>query len=379
MTIQILITDRNLVPVGDPITAWTSLDIVGRYREPSSGSFTLPARSPVMTQLTPGNRVQVIRDGEEFLAGPIEKPGPYQWEVGNDPGQLTVHFAEDLALVMGRVTYPNPAAVATAQTTATAYTSSGLGGDVIRDLVDKNAGPGALAARRVPGLALGAGAGLGTATSVTTRWEALGEPLRKVAETAGGLGFRTRQSSGQILFDVFQPTDRSVAGVRFSRGLGNVRAITYDPEAPTVTAAMVGGQGEGTARTIREVVSFSATTWWRLEQFVDQRQTNVTAELDAAGSEAVATGGETAKLTTITVDTPDIQFGRDFYLGDLVPVEYVHGFQVADVVRGFHLEATPGDGELVTTIIGSQDATRDPKWLRYGRTLEARLGRLEGR
>lgn len=381
MSVTLLVTDRNLAPVGDPISTWTNLDIVGRFNEPISGSFDAPADAGLMAQFGSGNRIVVVRDGAVFAAGPIEKPGPLQWEAGGGDnggrGKVTVHFADDSPLIAGKVAYPDPTRDAITQTTATSWTMTDTAENVMRALVDANAGPGALAYRRVPQLVLGPAAGLGSTITLTLRYDPLGDALRSAAIAGGGLGYRTAQVGTAIEFQVYAPVDRS-AHVRFSRELGNLRALTWDPEAPTVTAAIVAGQGEGTARQIREVADATAIAgWWRLEAFVDQRQTNVTAELDAAGREALASGGEQAKLTTVTVDTADQRYGRDYQLGDIVTVELWPGAEVADVVRGFHLQASAKSGEVMTAVIGSQDATRDPRWLAVGRDLYRRLGRLE--
>lgn len=381
MTVTLLVTDRNLAVVGDPISGWTDLDVVGRYNEPASGSFTAPADAALMDQLQPGNRIVVHRDGAPFMSGPIEKPGPYVWDAaadGGGRGRITVHFADDLALVAGRRVYPDPTASAVAQTEAAYWTRSNVNAEtILRDLVNLNAGPGALPARRVPRLTLGPVAGVGTAASVTARFDALGDALRSVALAGGGLGFRTAQVGPDIQFQVYAPNDRS-RGIRFSRDLDNLRAVQYDPEAPAVTVALVAGQGQGTARNIREIADADAAArWWRLETFIDQRQTNVDAELDQAGWEALAENGEQGKLTTVTVDTPEQKFGRDYGLGDKVTVELYPGTDVADYVRGFHLQASPADGEVLTAVIGSQEATRDPYWLRVGRDLYRRIGQLE--
>ncbi|MEV0608134.1 siphovirus ReqiPepy6 Gp37-like family protein [Polymorphospora rubra] len=382
--IEILITDRNLRPVGDILDGWTGLDIIGRDREPDSGTFSIPARPDIVAQIQPGNRVVVERDGEILTAGPIEAPGPYQWSASGEhagDGTQTITWADDSAPIAGRVTYPDPAAAATAQTTVSHWTRSATSAEVVmRDLVRLNAGADALAARRIPRLALGALAGVGTSIDFSTRWEPLGDALRRAALAGGGLGFRTRQVGDEILFEVYEPRDLT-STVWFSRGLGNLQAITYESTAPTVTAAIVGGQGELTARTIRERVdSTAAATWWRIERFLDQTQEEDIAALDQAGDEALAEGAETARLAMVTVDTPDQRYGRDYGLSDKVPVEIHDDLVVVEVVRGYHLQQAHANApELVTALIGSQEASRDPAWVRVGRDLARRLGQQERR
>lgn len=386
--ITLLITDRNLNVLGDPIAGWTDLDVTLRFNEPGSGSFTAPAR-PELLQLIAagGNRVVVVRDGAIFAAGPIERAGPQRWSVDGadtDPGTVTVAFTDDLALIAGRVTYPNPAAVATAQTSTARWTATDEAGDIMRSLVNLNAGPGALTVRRVPQLVLGAGAGLGSSITFGTRFEALGDALRSAAIAGGGLGFRTQQVGTTIEFQVYAPVNRATGdgAVRFSRGLGNLRSYSYEPVAPSATVAIVGGKDVGTSRVIVERVNSAAVTkWWRLETFVDQRQSDATAgaaaELEQAGDEELERSAETARLTSVTVDTADQRYGTHYQLGDRVSVELNSGAEVTDVVRAVHLEVSPRDGETVTALVGSQDASADPAWVKVTRALARRLAGLE--
>lgn len=384
--ITLLITDRDLQAIGDPIAGWTTLDVTLRFNEPASGMFQAPRTAVSAAQLAPGNRVVVIRDGEVVCAGPIEAPGPESWSVegqASGAGTVEVRFADDLASVVARVTYPNPAAAATAQTSTARWTATDEAGDVIRSLVNLNAGPGALTARQVPQLVLGAGAGAGATITFGTRFEPLGDALRSVAITGGGLGFRTRQDmdTNLVVFDVYQPQDLT-GTVRFSPGLGNLRSYRYEPQAPAATVAIVGGQDAGTSRVVVERANATAVSdWGRLETFVDRRQSDDTAgstdELDQAGDEELARRAETARLSSVTVDTDDQRYGTHYQLGDRVSVELMSGVEVVDVVRAVHLQVTPDAGEVVTALIGSQDASSDPQWLTYLRDLARRLDRLE--
>jgi hypothetical protein len=58
-------------------------------------------------------------------------------------------------------------------------------------------------------------AGVGSNTSISTRFEPLLDVCRTVA-AKDGLGFRTRQVGSQIKFGVYAPADRT-ATARFSR------------------------------------------------------------------------------------------------------------------------------------------------------------------
>lgn len=386
MAVQLLITDENLTVQGDPLDGWTNLDATKKHNEPGSGSVDLPARPDIMAQLQPGNRLVVIRDRAVWMAGPMEIPTDYTWSVTEEPGpgKVTVTFSDDLATVAGYITWPTPGSAWTAQPANTYRTLTNTNAEtIIRTLIGENCGPGALAERRIPRLVLGTAAGIGTSATLKTRFEPLLDVCRRIALNGGGIGFRTRQAAGQILFDCFQPRDLT-ATARFSKGLGNLRSIQFKRSAPTVTHALIGGTEPDigtTGRTYVQVADTSAAaTWWRVERYVDgSAQTDTDGELTQAGTEETAGGAAPVELATVTVDTPDLKAGRDFDLGDRVTVALPFGVEVADLVRSIHLQATPEAGEYVTTLIGSPEATSDPAMAQAVRTLSRRLGRLETR
>jgi hypothetical protein len=384
LAIQLLVTDEALAVQGDPPAAWTDLDATLKFNEPASGSVDLVAHPYVMEQLQPGNRLVVVRDGSIWMGGPMEIPTDFSWGIGGvgeaPPGKVRVNFSDDLVRPAGYLTWADPAAAWSAQPDTARQILSTNAEVIIRTLVSENCGPAALAARQIPNFALAALAGVGTTTSVNTRFEGLLATCRRVAIDGGGLGFRTRQTSSQVEFEVYQPQDLT-ATARFSEGLGNLRAVSYKQSAPTVTHALVSNSDQASPRVYVEVAdSAAAAAWWRVEQLVNGTADDDTnGELTQEGTEALADGAQPVELATVTVDTEDLRAGRDFGLGDRVTVALPTGLEVADVVRSIHLQATPGSGEYVTSVIGSPSATSDPQMVRLVRDLSRRLGRIEAR
>jgi hypothetical protein len=393
MSVTLLVTDKNLNYIGDPLEDWSDLQATLNFNEPASGQVTLPAWPEVMAQLQPGSRMVVIRDGAIWCAGPIEVPQDYAWGVGGDvnepdPGKVTVNFTDDLARIAGYKTYPNPAVAFSAQATTTDAVWSATAANaetLIRNLVNLNCGPGALTARRIETLVLDTAAGVGSTTSISTRFDDLLVPCRTVA-AIDGLGFRTRQdmAGNQILFSVYAPADRT-ATARFSAGLGNLRSVAFKLAAPAATAELVQG-GDTGSRAYVEVDSGADVDWYRVEKLVDQSgTTNTHGELTQAGTLELGNDNPTASLATVTVDIPDgpdgpgLIAGRDFGLGDRVTVELPTGLVVTDVVRSITLAAQPNRGEFVTSVIGTSDATTSTTTVRLIRDLARRLGRLEAR
>ncbi|MFF8034928.1 siphovirus ReqiPepy6 Gp37-like family protein [Streptomyces sp. NPDC016626] len=392
MTIQLLVTDRNLNVLGDPITGWTTLECELNFNKPASGAVTMPARQEYMELLQSGNRLVVVRDGSIWCAGPLEEPQDYAWDLGqNAGGTVTARFSDDLARIAGYLTYPDPTLDFESQTTTAdaRWTRKSVNAElIIRALVNENCGPGALPDRRIEQLVLAPVAGVGSTRAISTRFE----PLLDVCRTAAAwsrLGFRTRQVGDEIQFEVYAPADRTGIA-RFSAGLGNLRSVRFTMSAPTATSELVMGgtdpaqqvpSGEPpNERVYREVTSATVGDWWRVEKLLQESgKDDADGELTQAGTRALGTDAPQASLATVTVDTEDLRAGRDYGLGDKVAVVLPTGLQISDIVQTIRLEATPEEGELVTTVVGTNDKTTLTRTVWTVRDLAYRLGQIEGR
>ncbi|MFI5664588.1 siphovirus ReqiPepy6 Gp37-like family protein [Streptomyces sp. NPDC051684] len=390
MAVQLLVTDRNLNFIGDPLAKWTKLSCDLNFNAPASGAVTLPAWPQHIELLQPGNRLVLVRDGAIWCAGPMEKPQDYNWDLTQDPGPgtVTVTFTDDLARIAGYLTYPEPTKAFSAQTTTSNVVrqiTDTNAEQLIRQLVSENCGPTALTVRRIERLVLDTLAGVGGTRSVSTRFEALLDACRTVAAT-DGLGFRTRQVGDEIRFGVYQPADLT-ATARFSYGLGNLRKLAFTMGAPLATSELVQGGNdpaeEATPANVRafvEVTSGAAADWYRVEKLIEESgKDDSKGELTQAGTLAFGDDNPQASLATETVDTADLKAGRDYGLGDKVTVVLPTGLEVADLVQTIRLEATPDEGELVTAVIGNSDKTTTSATVRTVRDLARRLGRLEVR
>lgn len=380
---EVTITDRHCAPVSNPVR-WTEVDAEVRFNEVVSGSFVAPAYPELTEVLVPGNRVVIRDEGRVFKSGPIEGLDFVRAAKGeNAGGRWVVDLADDAAHLANRLTFPDPSAVATAQTADAQWSGTGPAGTLMLALIDDNGGPGALTARRVPQLVIGDGAGLGATVTYTSRWEDLYEALRNLALLGGAglpggrLGVRTRQVDRDIVAEVYAPRDRTHLA-RFSFGLGNLRQVQVVNQAPTVTAAIVAGQGSGTARNIVERVdAVAAAAWWRSEEFVDQRQAEDNDKLDQAGDEALDAGREQLTVTTDTIDTPQVVYGTAYDVGDLALAIPGAAATVTDVVRAVRLQVTPRGGRQRVALIGTQAAITDPAWVAGNRTLARRIAPIE--
>jgi hypothetical protein len=388
-------------PIGhaDPVTnkpGHSKIELKPRHNEAGFGEFTVSAAPWILEAVnTPDARVVVQRTDEVTglvtrpFTGPIELPddGHNIERDGTDGfGTVSVKLADDRVWAGYRLVYPDPAQPSTNQTTTARYTVTTLNPEnVMYSLANLNLGPGALVARRLPGLTMAANAGLLPGVTISTsfvRNTILTDALREVARLAGGtgLGWRIVQTSTGLQFQVFKPTDRS-SSVVFSRAMGNVREITHSQSAPTATVAIVGDATAGTGRVIRERINTTAHTagWNRREVFVDARGAANAAELDQAGDEALKEQGPLTRFAAKVIETPQNRLFVDFDIGDVVSGQpYNSGPFVTALVLGADILVTPQRGEVVEPIVGTDNDLLDDAKAAEIRRLWRSLGRIQG-
>jgi len=360
---------------------YTTLDANLVFCGAGSWSLTLPGRSEKGALLGPGSGI-LIRDdltGGIIASGPARRRLFTVAEPDRGPARetLTVSGVTDDWWLYTRAVYPDPAAASTAQTTTAAYTANTNAETIMRNLVNLNAGPGALTARKVFGLVLETNLSRGATVKTSNRFDRLADAVTAAA-TAGGLGWNiTQQAAEELPFHIFEPDDKS-GSVRFSRKIGNLRSFNYELLGPEATVAIVAGQGTGTARTFREAVNTAAESEWacRIEDFGDRRDTNDTGTLDQAGGNTLAERGPTSSLSMSPIDTPKCRFAQHYYLGDIVSVDIGDDEWITDVVRQVKVSAN-ADRTTVAPLIGSDSATPSNQPQHY-KTLAAALRRIAG-
>lgn len=379
--VTVLVCDGGLTPITNPVTTYTSVSCELRFNEVGSGELVAPADAWLVEALTtPGINIAVLRGQTIWGGGPVEKPGALTWGPEGGVGTVRVNFATHELWLARRRVYPNPTLAVTSGSQPAAYTVTAANSEVtMRDLVNRNAGVGALAARQVPHLDLGALASVGSSVTYTADLDqSLTDALRDIAKAGGGLGFRVRQTgigaTAQLLFEVYGPTDKS-AGVRFSRSIGNLRALQTDPEAPTATTAIV---SNGAATYVERTDTPGTTLWGRIEAFTSASGTETagTTELEQAGDIALLAGAEQVGVSAEGVDTDWLRYGTDYSLGDYVGVEISPGYGVSVLVSAAKLTATPATGAVITTSLGQSERVAN-RTVWAIRELTRRVSRLE--
>lgn len=371
-TIYVRDANRNRVAEVDD---YQRLELALRFSDVSAWTLHIPANTAVATELLKqGAGVEIVKDGTTVLSGPRTRR-LRQWSADED--RLELSGPDDTVWLARRLAYPE----APALTTATdAYdVRTGVCETIMRQFVDVNAGPSADSTRRVSGLTLAADGTRGTSVTGRGRFHTLLELFQNLALAGGDLGFRIVQSGTDLEFQVYEPSDKT-ATVIFSEEFGNLRSFDYFEQAASANFAVVGGGGEGAARTFTTGGdSSSINTWGRIETFVDQRHTTDATELAQARDETLDQESSRTGLRIEPVDTGAVTYLTDYTLGDKVTV-VVDGVSIQDVVREVHLTLDV-DGEAVAPTVGTprESDPRVPQFFRQLARLRRDVSNLERR
>ena len=335
------------VLVGE-IDDYTSLTYTRRHLTYGSWQLDLDPYGVAASLLDMQAGIVVTRDGEPEFSGRVLSLN----RTSTDKDTLQAVGPDDLFWLDKRIARPVPAGPPYAAFEHDIR--SGAAETVIRQYVDVNAGPGALAQYRVPGLVLATDLGRGATVEGQARFDNLLELVAGLA-TKGGLGIRIVQVGNSLEFRVYEPRDLS-ATVVFSRALGNLREFTWNQQAPDANYLIAGGGGEGTARTFREHGdNESIAAYGRFEDFLDQRHTADTDALDQAIDIDLERRRDKAALKIVPLDdVGGIRYGDSYDLGDIVTA-VIDDARVSDVIREVEVTLSE-DGVRVRPTIGDERA-----------------------
>lgn len=289
----------------------------------------------------------------------------------------------DLHRLAGRLVYPDPA-VAADGTQPNRWDRSGPAGEVLADMVDLNAGPSALADRRIFGLEVEDATGLGATVRAQRRFPTVAEEIERLGRD-GGIVARLRQhdSLAEIRFTVAAQADKTRTVV-FSEPRGNLAGYEVESELPEGTVAVVGGRGEGADRVIIEVAG-DVASFDRWESWVDARNAGeqdqpLADHLDELETEAagwLAEHGPQERIVVDTVETATSTWRDHWDVGDLVTVE-VDGQRLTKTVEEVEVTVEAGDGPAGGPVVSAVPVLgrENP---RSRLRLLSRLNEVEGR
>ena len=332
---------------------------INRFNNVGSWSLTMPYGDPLGDLLrTPGYGIIVIGpDNSTIISGPtlsaklVQSPDDVR-------GEWVIEGADDTIVLTERLAYPDPAVADVSAQTVASDQRAGDAETVLKGYVDDNIGPSAPLARQVDNLVIATDLERGGVVTQGARFTQLQELLYGIAESTN-LGYDIQQVDDELVFDVYEPVDRSDT-IRMDIENRQLSSAEYGYSAPSFTRAVVAGQGEAVERLCIERTSadsLAAESLWgrRIESFQDARQAELLAELEQVGDEALADNGKTIVSLTVTPsDDIQMKYGRDWGLGDIITVVAGQIETTAVVTEvGISIEA---DGVRVGAVVGTPAA-----------------------
>jgi hypothetical protein len=370
----------TLAPVGQ-LDRFTRLNLVERWCGVGRWVLDAPLAAPGVSLFLETSDAGIIVEDDAtkriVFSGPVGR-GPdgaptivrtVAEEGGTLGSNIQIMGSCDNQWLADRVAHPQPLTADPPYSGQEHDVITGPSTSVLLQLIDRNAGPTAVAARQVAGLTLAADPAQGTTITARARWQNLLTYLAELA-VAGGAGFEVRQQNRVLTATARVPRDLS-ADVAFSLEFGNLAGFSYSVAPVTGTAIYAGGQGEGTAREVLTATGSGR----RVELFVDRRDLADTTELDVAAVVALAEATGKTSLTIEPIDTPSALYGRHYRLGDIVAV-VVDGVRTVDNIQT--VETRVEGGRTTRTItVGREDLRGNPALYAGLATLSRRVRQLE--
>lgn len=361
---------------------YQSLELVQRRNGIGAFTLTIHRSNRHAANLTSPQWGIVVRCDDQIIFSGVVTGRKHVFDGRAERIQLT--GVDDNRWLMSRLVSPQPSTSAPPYSVTDYDVRTGAASTVLLGFVDANLGATAVGARKKSYLVTASDPGIGATVTGRGRWQKLLPLLQEVASAGGDdICFRVVQgeSAGApaLVFEVFRAADKSEQ-VKFSTELGNLAAYEYESVAPDANYVFVGGQGEGTAREIRERSDTSAVaTWERLEgDFVDRRDTSDDTELDQAGDEALTGAQEKTSMSITPIDTPTLRYGRDYGLGDKVSLEWEDG-TVVDVIQEVKINLTAQGPQKIQPSIGNVSGTDISRFFRTFAEMRADIVNLQRR
>lgn len=384
MGYRIEVRDKNLKRIGI-IDTWIQLDMVVSFCDQGSWKLLVKAGTPQADLLQRGGGVAIYQDQVEkpILTGQIEDFQKY-WTVQQHSGvgSLYVGGKTDNKLAYSRLAFPDPSLSVSQQYSSTVDTRlvTGKSSTLVWNELNKALGPAAIASRRIAGVTVDTLPTFGADKSDSLRYDVVGEKLFAwCADKKTGWQLLYNPNTASIDLDVFVPRDLS-KDIRFSPDLGNLREFIWTLSAPTATRAIVACQGDGKGRYLYQKTDTALEAEWglQIEVFVDRRDlplvtdpatgnpvkaslevtdeefTSAVAAVEEAATTALSAGTGSGNFQIYPIDTEQVKFGRDYFVGDIVSV-VVDGTEYVDMVREVNITVDDGGNAVsVSPKIGEQ-------------------------
>lgn len=331
--------DENL-DILAAVDIYKSAIFTGRYYEPGDFELYMPATTEALALAK--SSAFVTRADKTEVCGIVEKVGI---STSAEEGDfVTVSGRDAAALLERRIVWKQT-------------TYSGKAEKIVRDLITTAFITPEIAARTVSNLVLGAEIGLNDRIRVQYTGDTVGSAVQAICRTTG-TGYRIKLDlpNKRFIFELYQGADRSFSQntnpfVIFSEDFDNLIASSYEEDASGAkNVAQVAGSGEGNDRV--KVAVGTASGISRVEAFINATlKSDNAGELDELTYKGLLAQDGTQKLAELAptkqVDgeiAPNytFEFGRDYFLGDIIEVMNQYGFdfqpRIAEVIESWNEE-----------------------------------------
>ncbi|GAA3947806.1 Gp37-like protein [Microbacterium soli] len=141
---------------------------------------------------------------------------------------------------------------------------------------------------------------------------------------------------------------------------GVLENYDWSRTAPATTRVVVGGEGEKENRRLYQKIDAALEASWGdiVETFKDSRMSDEGADLSIDADETLAEGAPTASVSMSLLESERFRFGSTFLAGDRVRV-VVGPLDVTERITLVKVTESPGEGVLVTPVLGSVDDSPD--------------------
>jgi hypothetical protein len=343
---RISVYDKDRVfqgQIGNP----SALTVTVRHNLISTLSMTVPLGHKELPKLmADGARLRVSFKGEFLMSGPIVAD---ELTTDGKSGSYTVSVEDDKRILWDIAGWPVPVALISDQSGQEYRTYTGTAENVVKSAVEENG----VFRLGIPGLTIAPNLNRGAVIpgGVALRMHPLADRLFPALEEAG-IGVTVEQQGTALVMDVYEPVTHPRTLSTAGRTLKQVSMTRTRPKASRV---IIGGQGEGTARTFRYLTDTAreATYGMRAEVFKDARDDGGAEVMDARGQEALAENGPKNGVSLTLAGSGIFKYGPGgFHVGDRIPVKVTDDITITEVIRECTLKWVSRDYASVEPAIG---------------------------
>lgn len=342
----------------------SSAQAVVRHLGVDTAVIETPYTPDAYARTAPGCGIVLYRDGRQEFSGLVGSERSMGWDASTSQPTIKVQCLGDNVHLNDRLCFPAPAYPGDQQTYLDYWIGTFTASTAMYVLIDQQLGPHAIPERQVPRLSMGSDPGIGPVRPWQALFNTVLEACAEFSAVSGvDPGIRMVSTPDGLRCDIYQP--RALSGaIKFSADLSNLTGFTYTETPPSVTYALVAGQGDLRARMRVASTSTSPTDllWGRrIEQYIDRRDEDDPTVLKQAADDAITQGVGQVSLSCTSSDSQAATYGVDWVLGDRVQVYVglpgqVKAAIVDDVVREISFAVTNAGAETITPAIGTTDA-----------------------